>query len=255
MLHTNGMAVLPSDTSLGGPGRGFEATPWSVIARARHGTADERRRALEHLIHRYWRPLYFYARLEWREDREASKDLIQGFFASLLEGDTLAGVQRKKGRFRYYIKAALKNYIQNQRRAKGALKRGGGHPVVSLDELGAADPPLPADGASPDEMIDREWKRALIGHALILLRQACESEGKQSWFRVFEAYHLSKDANRTHDEVAAQLGLTPAVVNNYLVNARERFRRIVCDLVAETVSDPEGFHDELRELFGGDPLP
>ena len=92
--------------------------------------------ALEELVQAYWFPLYAFARRQG-EPPATAEDMVQGFFAVLLEKKYLAQVDRSKGRFRSFLLAALRHYMSKQRARGRALKRGGGVRVIALDGLDA----------------------------------------------------------------------------------------------------------------------
>ncbi len=127
------------DTSIGGPREGFHTTAWSMILAYQKGNEIDRQEAITQLIEQYWKPVYYYIRLQWGHTNEDSKDLAQQFFAHLLEAQTLTQVARSRGRFRAFLKATLKNYLTNDYWHGRALKRGGGKQVVSLQQLQEAD--------------------------------------------------------------------------------------------------------------------
>ena len=61
---------------------------------------------------RYWYPLYAFVRRKGH-DAEDAQDLVQGFFACLLEKGDLALVDRSKGKFRSFLMAACTHYLAN----------------------------------------------------------------------------------------------------------------------------------------------
>lgn len=67
----------------------------------RAGTAA--RRAMGELVRTYWFPLYAYLRRRGNAPAQA-EDLVQGFFARLLEKDALALVDRERGKCHHYKK-------------------------------------------------------------------------------------------------------------------------------------------------------
>src|SRR4051812_31497017 len=120
-----------AETSIGGAGREFPNTRWTVIASSR-SSAEARAKALEELLASYWKPLYFYVRRKGLSI-EDSKDAIQGFFAQLLDKEFLERLDPKKGRLRGYLRTAMDNFLVNRHEERSAQKRGGGKKVVSLD--------------------------------------------------------------------------------------------------------------------------
>src|SRR5438445_13215159 len=106
--------ATPHPSSRGGPHR-FEPTRWSVVlAAGRQTPGAGRRAALEELARAYWPPLYAYLRRDGHPP-ERAEDLVQGFFARLIEKNDLRGVDRDKGRFRSFVLAALKHFVHNER--------------------------------------------------------------------------------------------------------------------------------------------
>lgn len=92
----------------------------------------EANQALAELCQIYWLPLYAYLRRK-RIGRGDAEDLVQGFFALLLERHDLNSVTPQKGRFRSFLLASLKHFMANERERANTQKRGGGQTVLSLD--------------------------------------------------------------------------------------------------------------------------
>jgi len=59
-------------------------------------------------------------------------DLIQGFFADLIETRAYARANREKGRFRSFLLGTLKHFVADMRDRGRALKRGGGMILYGL---------------------------------------------------------------------------------------------------------------------------
>src|SRR5580658_420829 len=110
----------------------FEETHWSVVLAA--GLNDSKRcdEALARLCQTYWLPLYTFVRRRGYSPHDA-QDLTQDFFARLIEARVAAAADPKRGRFRSFLLANLKNFLANEWDRAQAQKRGGGAVVVSLD--------------------------------------------------------------------------------------------------------------------------
>ena len=80
----------------------------------------------------YWPPLYGYLRRHGH-DREEAEDLVQGFFARLLERHDVGTADPSRGRFRSFLLTALKRYAINEHDRATSAKRGGHMPPLSLD--------------------------------------------------------------------------------------------------------------------------
>jgi len=90
--------------------RQFETTCWSMVLSARDGASTEARKALADLCATYWYPLYAFVRRKGY-DAETAQDLVQGFFARLLEKNDLAAVHQEKGKFRSFLMAACSHFV------------------------------------------------------------------------------------------------------------------------------------------------
>lgn len=58
-------------------------------------------------------PLYVFIRRQGHSPDD-SKDLVQGFFARILEKHYLSDADREKGKFRSFLLVALKRYMANE---------------------------------------------------------------------------------------------------------------------------------------------
>ena len=88
-----------------GPANRFQTTRWTLILTAQGGDRDEARDALAALCAAYWFPLYAFVRRKG-QDPGAAEDIVQGFFARLLERRDLDSIDRARGKFRSFLMAA-----------------------------------------------------------------------------------------------------------------------------------------------------
>ena len=85
--------------------------------------------------------------LRFTQDRELARDLTQEFFCRLLAKDYLQVVQRDKGRFRTFLRLALKRFLANDWDRRRAQKRGGAQTHLSLEAGLAANVRIPECGS------------------------------------------------------------------------------------------------------------
>ncbi len=234
------------ETKLGGEHRAFPTTLWSSILRAQGPDAVVRRQTLEKLFAQYWKPVYCCVRFGWNRPVEDAKDLVQDFFSDLLERDFLQDVDPSKGRFRSFVKAALRNFMMNVKRDEGRLKRGGGARVVALEGLEN----IQAAPGEPDQVFDAEWLRSVLGRAVDELRSDLQKAGKESYYRVFELYDLGGIAEPSYGSVARETGLSESDVRNYLHFTRQALRRILIRQISEYAVDEHDVEEELRWILG-----
>jgi RNA polymerase sigma-70 factor (ECF subfamily) len=101
-------------------------------------------------------PLYAYVRRCGRGAEEA-RDLTQGFFVHLLENSLFAQAERDRGRLRTFLLSAIQRYLCDEWRKDQRQKRGGGAPLLSIDEALAEERYArePADPVTPDLIYER----------------------------------------------------------------------------------------------------
>jgi DNA-directed RNA polymerase specialized sigma24 family protein len=120
----------------------FPLTHQSVLERIRSDDRQVRHGAFGDLVAGYWRPSYHYLRLHWRLSPDEAEDIVQGFFTVAFEKGYLEKFDPAKARFRTFLRTCLDRFLQNQRKAETALKRGGDTETLSLD-LPRRDGPRP----------------------------------------------------------------------------------------------------------------
>src|SRR6266496_3584173 len=120
--------MSPSDSnqdSASVPDLRFTTTHWSVVLLAGQADSPQANAALEKLCRTYWYPLYVYVRRQGNTPEDA-QDLTQIFFSRLLEKHYLAKADRARGKFRTFLLGSLQNFLVNEWKRAGRLKRGGG---------------------------------------------------------------------------------------------------------------------------------
>ena len=90
----------------------FASTRWSIVLEAGDSATVSAHafNALSELCQIYWRPLYSFLRRQGCGTEDA-RDLIQGFFADLIETRAYARADHEKGRFRSFLLGTLKHYV------------------------------------------------------------------------------------------------------------------------------------------------
>ena len=115
----------------------FPPTRHSVIERLRAGHAAGRSEAFGDLVQGYWKPVYKYLPLRWRQPAEEAEDTTQAFFAEALEHAWFDRYEPEKARFRTFVRLCVDRLVMNAQQAAGRAKRGGGAEVLSIDFAGA----------------------------------------------------------------------------------------------------------------------
>lgn len=230
-------------------GMAFVTTHWSMVLAAR-GESAAADAALETLCRSYWWPLYGFVRRQGYGPEDA-QDLTQGFFARLLDREDLETVRQEKGRLRSYLLVSLKNFISKARVRARAMKRGGGRPLVSLEELLARESAErePADNLSPDRIYERRWALTLLDQVLTRLAGEYRAAGNASLFDRLKELFVDETGQPSQAEIAAELGMTPNAVKQAFHRLRQRYRMLLREEIAHTVAVPGDVEDELRHLI------
>jgi RNA polymerase sigma factor (sigma-70 family) len=227
-------------------GGGFRTTRWSLVLDA---SADPM--ALDELLRLYWGPIYAYIRRSGRS-REEAADLTQEFIAQrIVAGALLDKADPVRGRFRTFVKTALRNFLIDQERRKRAQRRSPSQAVLlqgfALDDI------EPRDGDDPGSAFDRQWAATMLSNALTRVQASCEGEGQTVHWKAFERTVVQPALGRMAPiglaELAKELGEGSAErVSAMIQTVRRKFRRVLRGMIEETVADPSFADDEANVL-------
>jgi RNA polymerase sigma-70 factor (ECF subfamily) len=226
----------------------FTTTHWSVVLEAQ-GETPAAQRALEILCRTYWRPLYGFVRRHGLE-REEAQDLVQEFFARLLEHRNLDTVRREKGRLRSYLLVSLKRFLASERHRASGVKRyeTGSHiPLDELLESEAADFEL-AESLSADQLYERRWALATLEQVLGRLDSEYRAADNAALFDKLKEFLVGEQGRPRQAEIGADLGMTENAVKQAFHRFRQRYRVLLREEIAHTVIAPGDVEDELRHL-------
>jgi len=242
----NGAADIQSAD---GGAMAFTTTHWSVVLEAQ-GDSPAAQRALEILCRTYWRPLYGFVRRQGR-GREEAQDLVQEFFACLLEHRNLETVRREKGRLRSYLLVSLKRFLASERHRAGGVKRYETGPHIPLDELSeseAADFEL-AETLSADQLYERRWALATLEQVLTRLESEYRATNNAVLFDRLKEFLVGEQGRPRQAEIGAELNMTENAVKQAFHRFRQRYRVLLREEIAHTVAQPGDVEDELRHMI------
>lgn len=244
------MAEYDPNTTLGGERRVFPETHWSCILQAQAKTQERREQALDSLATNYWKPVYYYVRAKRHLSNDEAKDITQAFFLWMYESGFLQKADPTRGRFRGFIKTSIENFLIREDRRERTLKRGGHLKVFSLPDEEVTWEPPDSKTMTPEQTLDDAWKSCLVSRALLQLTKEYGDVGKSDRAKLFLDYYRNEAGDIDHQGLARKYGVKPDDANNILREARNRFRRIIRELIEETVESPKDVDQELIELFG-----
>ena len=237
------MALQPNN-------KNFATTRWSMVACAGQNSSPDSQRALADLCEAYWVPLYGYIKRRVNNDAEA-RDMTQAFFTELLEKKLIGDADPSRGKFRSYLLGSLKHFLSHQWEKANALKRGGGKAPISLN-FASVDSSIkiePVDGLTPEQIFDRDWAMTLLSQIMERLKSEYVDSGKAELFAHLKPLLIGSPSGKTWGQVAERLQMTEAAAKMAGSRMRKRYREILRQEIADTVSRPEDVDDEIRNLF------
>lgn len=225
----------------------FPTTLWTVVLHAGGADAGQARSALARLCEGYWFPLYAFVRRRGHASHDA-QDLTQAFFTHLLEKHGLGRVDPEQGRFRTFLLAALKNFLANEWDKTQALKRGGGHTIMALEQATAEARYLrePCHELTPERLFERQWALTLLDQVLTSLRAEYHAAGNGDLFE--ELKSVLGGGAHTYAALATRLGKTEGAIKVAAHRLRHRYRALMRAQIAQTVTDAD-VDEELRHLL------
>ena len=239
----------PTNSNLPGAGR-FATTHWSVVMAAGRPKSASYQQALETLCKTYWFPLYAYLRRQGYDSHRA-EDYVQAFFAGLLAKHGLRLADPKRGKFRSFLLASLKHFLSNERARARAKKRGGGRKVLSLDFQNAESQYAlePRDELSPEKLFERSWALTLLARTMARMQDEAISTNKQKLFDRLKIYLTAEKSSVPYRDVAAELDMAESAVRVAVHRLRRRYRELLRDEIAQTVTSDDQIDEEIRDLF------
>lgn len=222
-----------------------------MLLTAKSDDTSQAREALGQLCQTYWTPIHAYVRRRGYSPMD-SEDLTQQFFARFLEKKHYRLASRERGRFRSFLLTALKHFLLNEWERASAQKRGGGQTPLSLDEkLPGEDRPRieVADERTAEDSYEQAWAMTVLGRVRERLEAEHASEEKADRFAQLEKFLPGEESGMTYAEVAARFGIAEGTVKSDVYRLKRRYRELLREEIAQTVSSPGEIDEELRHLI------
>jgi RNA polymerase sigma-70 factor (ECF subfamily) len=244
-MPDEGNAVQPS-----GHDGLFTTTNWAVVLSAGKVGLLDSDAALSALCQTYWYPLYVFAR-RCGQRAEDAQDLVQGFFAKLLEKNYLKVADPEKGRFRSFLLSAFKRFMANEHDRAQCKKRGGQQIIVSLSEpeTEMRYRTEPADDMTPEKAFERHWAITLLNQVLTRLEAEFAESGKAQLFAELKIFLTGEKSEIPAAELGRRVGLSDGALRTAVHRLRKRYRELLRQEIGRTVDHPQEIDEEIRQLF------
>lgn len=227
----------------------FSTTHWSLVLSAGEAGTPAAREAVERLCEAYWYPVYAYVRRRGYAVEDA-RDLTQAFFTRLLEKNDLRAADPARGRFRSFLLSAVRHFLANESDWRTALKRGGGHAMLSL-EMDSGEHRYtrePPDQVDPERIFERRWAMEMLERALERLKSDYTRAGDIKLFDALRTCLIDTTSSPSYREIAANLAMSEGAIGVAVHRLRRRYGAALRQEVAQTVSGVD-VDDELRHLL------
>jgi RNA polymerase sigma-70 factor (ECF subfamily) len=223
----------------------FTRTRWSMVCRLRDTGAPDAREALTELAVRYWYPVYAYVR-RCGHSQEIAQDITQAFLQQIAD-DLRSHPTQPTGRFRDWLLAKLNAFLAGEWRE---LAEGGHVPgAPALLELEARNRSEHESDESPEFAYRRSFALEVLTRGLKRLRSEAVHAGHLDMCEALEPFLTRDPLPGQYDELGRKLGIRPLVLVIALKRLRQRFRELVREELADTVSSAEEMAAEQRALF------
>ena len=228
----------------------FATTHWSVVLAAGSPESSHYQEALETLCQAYWFPIYAYLRRQGFGAHDA-EDQTQGFFTHMIEKHDLCRADPNRGRFRSFLLSMLKHFAADQWDWSQAQKRGGGKKVFSFDfaDAEARYKLEPSRQLSPDRLFEKSWALTVLDRTMARLKAETIGSNRQKLFEQLKAHLAGQTHTIPYRDLAAKLDMTEGSVKVAVHRLRKRYRELLWEQIAQTVSSPEEVESEIRALF------
>lgn len=223
----------------------FATTRWSLILAARSPGDRTAQTALAEICSAYRAPALAYV-LRQGHAREDAEDLVQDFFAHLLERRWDRDADPARGSFRAYLLTALRRFLLNARARDAAQKRA---PSALAVDWERAETSLAADpSASPEHMFELAWVLTLVARAHDALAEEAAAAGKSALFEQVAPWLCDAADPSDYPRLGAELGLRANTIAVAVFRLRARLRELVRHELAQTVDDDESLEQEWQAL-------
>ena len=240
-------------TDMGGIGKVFLTTHWSLIEDMGNSDDDKNSALIELLLKKYWKPVYCYLRRRGYQNEEA-KDLTQGFFQEVVLGRKLIDkADRTKGRFRSFLLTALNRYLINIHHEQAAKRHIPKTKLVGINASDLSELPQAVTTLTPEDSFTYAWVSALLEEVLKEVKAECEKTNKSLHWQIFRDRALrpimeGSDAPAL-ETVCKKHGISDTVrASNMIVTVKRRFQNLIRQHLRNSVMSDKKAEEELKEI-------
>lgn len=107
----------------------------------------------------------------------------------------------------------------------------------------------PAHELSAEKLFERSWALAVLERTMSQLAAEAVKTKKQKLLEHLKVYLTARKSSVPYREVAEELGMSEGAVKVAVHRLRRRYRQLLRDEIAQTVSTEDQIDEEIRDLF------
>lgn len=223
----------------------FTQTRWSMVRRLQSTHTPDARDALTELAVRYWYPVYAYVR-RCGHSQEIAQDITQTFLQQVAD-DLRSSHAQPHGKFRDWLLTKLNGFLAGEWRELAEAAHVPGAPPLS--ELESRNRTEHENDESPELAYRRSFALEVLTRGLKHLRDEAGQTGHLDMCEVLEPFLTRDPLPGQYDELGRKLGIRPLALVLALKRLRQRFRELVREELADTVTSVEEMEAEQQALF------
>jgi len=223
----------------------FSTTRWSVVMQLAAAQSNDADGALAELAQRYWYPVYAYVR-RCGHAPCAAEDVTRCFLTCLMREFHGGQAPAPQGHFRRYLLDQLNAFLGSDwRELVGTEVAEGLSAPADLEERNQRDN---MHATSPEHAYHHAFALEVISRALRRLRAEATQAGHVQMYTALDGYLARDPAAGEYELIAAQLHSRPLAIVVALKRLRQRFRELVGQELADTVTSAEDLAAEQTAL-------
>lgn len=107
----------------------------------------------------------------------------------------------------------------------------------------------PRDELSPEKLFERSWALTVLDRTMARMQDEAISTNKQKLFNRLKGYLTAEKSSVPYRDMAAELDMAEGAVRVAVHRLRRRYRELLRDEIAQTVTSDDQIDEEIRDLF------
>jgi RNA polymerase sigma-70 factor (ECF subfamily) len=225
----------------------FATTRWSVVMRSASSETADASHALTELAQRYWYPVYAYVR-RCGHAPAIAEDITRCFLGGLMQQFRDGARSHPQCHFRRFLLDQLNAFLGGDWRE--IVDNDSTTELAAPGDLEARNERDNAGAVSPEQAYERSFALEVVVRALRRLHSEARQTGRLAMYEALEPHLANDPVAGEYEAIATQLQTRPLALIVALKRLRQRFRELVGQELADTVTSAEDLAAEQAMLHG-----